>query len=158
VAVFSPAIEGITGEHVSPKWTHSARQKVLWIRDDCHAFGAIGETGTEDFDGQRPDVRVLGLSKACGVMGGVVCGPEDFVEVLSQLASPWIFSTAIPPIIWNINRAVVSVVMGMARQRKQILETARLFRQCLGTEIQFTGSFHITGVRIPQSKLTRFES
>lgn len=159
LAVFSPAIEGITGEHVSPLWTRSLRKGTLWIRDDCHAFGAIGQTGAEDFDGQRPDVRVLGLSKACGVMGAVVCGPENFIDVLSQLASPWIFSTAVPPIVWKVNRTVVKIASQMVRERQQILNLANTFREHLReSNVTFTGNFHITGVRIPPSKIAQFES
>lgn len=90
LAVFSPSLEGITGEHVSPRWTGALRERSMWIRDDCHSFGAIGHFGIEDFDGRKPDVRVLGFSKALGVMGAVVCGSVEFIHMLAQLASPWI--------------------------------------------------------------------
>lgn len=158
LAVLSPSLEGITGEHVSPAWASSLRERSLWIRDDCHSFGAIGQFGTEDFDGRRPDVRVLGFSKACGVMGAVVCGPEDFIDVLTQLASPWIFSTAVPPIIWEMNRAVLQVVLAMAAERTKIRALADDFRSILSANgIQATGVFHISGVRVPSAKLQQFE-
>lgn len=158
LAVFTPALEGITGEHVSPVWTSSLRERTLWIRDDCHSFGALGRFGTEDFDGRKPDVRVLGFSKACGVMGAVVCGPADFISVLAQMASPWIFSTAVPPILWEITRAVLPIVLGMAEERAKILALAKDFRNVLMINgVRPKGVFHISGVPVPSEKLPHFE-
>lgn len=158
LAVFTPALEGITGEHVSPTWTGRLRENSLWIRDDCHSFGALGQFGTEDFDGRRPDVRVLGFSKACGVIGAAVCGSKEFIEVLTQLASPWIFSTAIPPILWEMNRAVLRVVIGMSEERAKILALAEDFRRLLlAGGIRPKGQFHISGVPVQSEKLAQFE-
>jgi 8-amino-7-oxononanoate synthase len=159
LAVFSPALEGITGEHVSPVWTTSLKERSLWIRDDCHSFGALGQLGTEDFDGRKPDVRVLGFSKACGVMGAVVCSTAEFIDLLAQLAAPWIFSTAVPPILWEMNRAVLAVVVNMSAERAKILNLAKELRNALSQSgIQPMGVFHISGVPVPLEKLGEFES
>lgn len=158
LAVFSPSLEGITGEHVSPTWTSNLRENSLWIRDDCHSFGAVGQLGTEEFDGRKPDVRVIGFSKACGVMGAVVCSSAEFINVLAQLASPWIFSTAVPPILWGINQAVLQAVLTMKSERWKISSLAEKFRSVLTANgVHTKGHYHISGVPVPPKKLARFE-
>ena len=152
IALSIPSIEGITGEAVCPRFTKALRSRILLITDESHSFGALGRTGTEPLGEWSPDVRIFSLSKAFGTMGGVVCGKREIIDTLSQVASPWIFSTAMPPLIWTINNAVLPIVLSMHSQRQRILQLATEFRHSLaGKRIQSTGLHHITGLRLPKN-------
>jgi 7-keto-8-aminopelargonate synthetase-like enzyme len=150
IGVIAPSLEGLTGESVVPVIEDDLRERAVFVLDECHSFGALGETGFERFEGLCPDVRIAGFSKAFGTMGSVVCGSKSFLEVFSQLASPWIFSTAVPPVIWKMNRALVPIVASMAEERKKILSLAEGFRKGLvSAGLRHSGKHHITGVHIP---------
>src|ERR1700694_1067372 len=159
IGLFCPSVEGISGEAVQPIIPPEHRSRIIWALDECHTFGAIGNTGYESFDGMKPDIRVLGLSKACGTMGSVVCGDKDFMELLPQLASPWMFSTAVPPNIWRINLELVRFVGQLKAERARILELANRLRSNLTrASVHGTGKHHITGILIAPGRATTFES
>lgn len=152
VSLSIPSIEGITGEAGTPKFNKGVRSRILLVTDESHSFGALGRTGTEPLGEWSPDVRIFSLSKAFGTMGGVVCGKREIIDTLSQVASPWTFSTAMPPLIWKINNALLPIVISMHSQRQRILELASEFRHSLADErIQFTGQHHITGLKLPKN-------
>ncbi len=70
----------------------------LLMVDDAHGEGVLGRGGrgiVDQFDlhGQV-DVEVGTLSKAFGVMGGVVAGKKSIVEWLRQRGRPFLFSSA----------------------------------------------------------------
>ncbi len=66
--------------------------------DDAHGEGVLGRGGrgiVDHFDLHgKVDVEVGTLSKAFGVMGGVVAGDKKIVEWLHQRARPFLFSSA----------------------------------------------------------------
>jgi glycine C-acetyltransferase len=70
----------------------------LLMVDDAHGEGVLGKGGrgiVDHFDlhGQV-DIEVGTLSKAFGVMGGVVAGRKEIVEWLRQRGRPFLFSSA----------------------------------------------------------------
>lgn len=73
---------------------------VLTMVDDAHGEGVLGkgkgivaEFGLEG----RFDVEIGTLSKAFGVMGGVIAGKADVVDFIRQKARPNLFSSALTP-------------------------------------------------------------
>jgi 8-amino-7-oxononanoate synthase len=151
IALIAPSLEGITGEAVRLSLA-PVRDSVFVIRDECHSFGAIGETGFQEFDELMPEVRIVGFSKAFGTMGAAVCGSQEFLEALAQVASPWIFSTAVPPIIWRVNGSLIDVVASLTDERRTICELARRFRaNATAGGLAHHGDLHITGLDIPPS-------
>lgn len=70
----------------------------LLMVDDAHGEGVLGEGGRGIVDHfglhGKVDVEVGTMSKAFGVMGGVVAGRAVIVEWLRQRARPFLFSSA----------------------------------------------------------------
>lgn len=70
----------------------------LLMVDDAHGEGVLGEGGRGIVDHfglhGKVDIEVGTLSKAFGVVGGVVAGSERIVEWLRQRGRPFLFSSA----------------------------------------------------------------
>ncbi len=74
---------------------------ILLMVDDAHGEGVIGQGGRGIVDAfhlhGKVDVEVGTMSKAFGVMGGVVAGSQAIVEWLRQRGRPFLFSSALTP-------------------------------------------------------------
>ena len=74
------------------------RYDILLMVDDAHGEGVLGKGGRGIVDHfglhGKVDVEVGTMSKAFGVMGGVVAGSPVFVEWLRQRGRPFLFSSA----------------------------------------------------------------
>ncbi len=73
---------------------------VMTMVDDAHGEGVLGEGKgiVHHFDLQgKFDVEIGTLSKAFGVMGGVIAGRSIVVDYLRQKARPFLFSSAVTP-------------------------------------------------------------
>lgn len=74
---------------------------ILLMVDDAHGEGVIGQGGRGIVDAfhlhGKVDVEVGTMSKAFGVMGGVVAGSQAIVDWLRQRGRPFLFSSALTP-------------------------------------------------------------
>jgi glycine C-acetyltransferase len=73
---------------------------VMTMVDDAHGEGVLGAGKgiVHHFDLQgKFDVEIGTLSKAFGVMGGVIAGRRTVVDYLRQRARPFLFSSAVTP-------------------------------------------------------------
>jgi glycine C-acetyltransferase len=73
---------------------------VMTMVDDAHGEGVLGggKGIVHHFDLQgKFDVEIGTLSKAFGVMGGVIAGRSTVVDYLRQRARPFLFSSAVTP-------------------------------------------------------------
>ncbi|NPV06805.1 MAG: glycine C-acetyltransferase [Anaerolineae bacterium] len=72
---------------------------LMFMVDDAHGEGVLGRAGRGIVDHfglhGRVDVEVGTLSKAIGVVGGVVAGSRVVVEYLRQRGRPFLFSSAV---------------------------------------------------------------
>jgi len=72
---------------------------ILFMVDDAHGEGVLGKGGRGIVDHfglhGKVDVEVGTLSKAFGVMGGIVAGSAEIVEWLRQRGRPFLFSSAL---------------------------------------------------------------
>ena len=79
------------------------RHGAIMMVDDAHASGVLGTggAGTVDHFGLhgRVDIQVGTLSKAIGVLGGFIAGPEHLIEWLQNRGRPFLFSTSAPPAV-----------------------------------------------------------
>lgn len=71
--------------------------------DDAHASGVLGKNGagsTSHFNLYgRVDIQLGTLSKALGVVGGYIAGSGALKEWLINRGRPYLFSTALPPMV-----------------------------------------------------------
>src|SRR2546425_703809 len=75
----------------------------IMMIDDAHASGVLGRGGrgtVDHFDLHgRVDVQVGTLSKAIGVLGGFIAGPQHLIDWLVNRGRPFLFSTSAPPAV-----------------------------------------------------------
>ncbi len=73
-------------------------ENTLLMVDDAHGEGVLGESGRGIVDHfglhGKVDIEVGTMSKAFGVVGGMVAGKKEIIEWLSQRARPFLFSSA----------------------------------------------------------------
>ena len=70
-----------------------AREEALCVLDEAHAV--LGPV--VDIPADADVLRVGTLSKTLGALGGFVAGPARFIELIENLARPYIFTTAPTP-------------------------------------------------------------
>ncbi|HSG46156.1 MAG TPA: glycine C-acetyltransferase [Anaerolineales bacterium] len=72
---------------------------ILFMVDDAHGEGVLGKGGrgiVNHFDLHgKIDVEVGTMSKAFGVVGGMVAGKKEIIEWLRQRGRPFLFSSAV---------------------------------------------------------------
>lgn len=76
----------------------SSKYGALLMVDDAHGEGVLGENGRGIVDHfklhGKVDIEVGTMSKAFGVVGGLVAGRKEIIEWLTQRARPFLFSSA----------------------------------------------------------------
>src|SRR5437867_1996546 len=90
------------------------RHGAIMMIDDAHASGVLGKAGrgTVDHFGLhgRVDIQVGTLSKAIGVLGGFIAGPEHLIQWLINRGRPYLFSTSAPPAVVAACIAALDVI------------------------------------------------
>lgn len=106
---------------------------VIVVIDDAHGEGVLGRggRGIADHFGLhgRVDVEVGTLSKAFGVMGGIVAGKAELVDFIRQKARPNLFSSAltIPDVAANL--AAVEILDKSDELVKKLWDNGRYIKQ-----------------------------
>ena len=76
----------------------SSKYDAMLMVDDAHGEGVLGESGRGIVDHfklhGKVDIEVGTMSKAFGVVGGVVAGKKEIIEWLTQRGRPFLFSSA----------------------------------------------------------------
>jgi glycine C-acetyltransferase len=106
---------------------------ILLMVDDAHGEGVLGRGGRGIVDHfglhGKVDVEIGTLSKAFGVVGGVVAGKPIIVDWLRQRARPFLFSSAmtVPDVAACL--AAVDVLEASTERVDRLWENAALFRR-----------------------------
>ncbi|TCS92187.1 glycine C-acetyltransferase [Hazenella coriacea] len=116
----------------------------LVMVDDAHASGVLGSNGRGTVDhfglNGRVHIQVGTLSKAIGVLGGYVAGPQVLRDYLIHRARPFLFSTSHPPAVTAACSAAIDVLLEEPELIERLWENARFFKEGL-TQLGFqTGS------------------
>jgi glycine C-acetyltransferase len=107
----------------------------IMMIDDAHASGVLGATGrgtVEHFGLQgRVDVQVGTLSKAIGVLGGFIAGPDHLIEWLVNRGRPFLFSTSAPPAVVAACMAALDVLRDEPERLRRLWDRTRFFKKGL---------------------------
>lgn len=107
------------------------RHGALLLVDEAHAVGVLGPRGggvlaAAGLAGE-PDVVVTAtLSKALGGAGGVVAGSAQLIAHLVDTSRPFIFDTALAPVVVAGVRAALQLARGSERLRVEVARRAEL--------------------------------
>jgi glycine C-acetyltransferase len=106
---------------------------ILLMVDDAHGEGVLGKGGrgiVDHFDLHgKVDIEVGTMSKAFGVIGGVVAGKQVIVDWLRQRGRPFLFSSAmtVPDVAACL--AAVDILEASTELVDRLWRNAALFRQ-----------------------------
>lgn len=110
----------------------TSRHDVMLMVDDAHGEGVLGTGGRGIVDHfhlhGRVDVEVGTLSKAFGVVGGVVAGGTAIVEWLQQRGRPFLFSSAATPPDVAACIAAIDILEGSTELVDRLWENTRYFK------------------------------
>jgi glycine C-acetyltransferase len=109
----------------------AAKHNVLTMVDDAHGEGVLGNgrgiVAHFGLEGKF-DVEIGTLSKAFGVMGGVIAGKAVVVEYIRQKARPNLFSSALTPADTAACMAAVDYVEQHPEVVERLWENAEYFK------------------------------
>ncbi len=110
----------------------SNRYDIMLMVDDAHGEGVVGRGGRGIVDHYglhgKVDVEVGTLSKAFGVVGGLVAGNARIIEWLRQRARPFLFSSATPPADVAACIAAVDLLESSTELVDRLWDNARYFK------------------------------
>ncbi len=107
------------------------RYGVMTMVDDAHGEGVLGKGKgiVAHFDLQgRFDVEIGTMSKAFGVMGGVIAGKGVAVEYIRQKARPTLFSSALTPADTAACMAAADTIEAHPELVEKLWENAEYFK------------------------------
>ena len=108
------------------------RHGVLTMVDDAHGEGVLGRGGRGIVDHfglhGKFDVEIGTLSKAFGVVGGVIAGKKAIVDYIRQKARPFLFSSANTPADTAACLAAVDLLEASEALVEKLWANAEYFR------------------------------
>jgi glycine C-acetyltransferase len=111
------------------------RHGAIMMVDDAHASGVLGEggAGTVDHFGLhgRVDIQVGTLSKAIGVLGGFIAGPQHLVDWLINRGRPYLFSTSAPPAVTAACIEALNVIRDEPERLQRLWSNTTSFKEGL---------------------------
>ena len=86
----------------------------LLLLDEAHAFGVLGESGMglaeQEHLQQRVTFQMGTLSKAAGLAGGYLAASREWIDLLTNRARSFIYSTAPPPALAHAAHAALRLI------------------------------------------------
>ena len=106
----------------------------LVMVDDCHATGFVGTKGkgTSEYFGVNVDILTGTLGKALGgAIGGYIAGPQRVIDMLRQLARPYLFSNSLPPVAIAAGLEAINIINESDYLRKKLHKNSIYWRKGL---------------------------
>src|SRR5438876_3768412 len=107
----------------------------IMMIDDAHASGVLGKNGrgTVDHFGLhgRVDIQVGTLSKAFGVLGGFIAGPQHLIDWLVNRGRPFLFSTSAPPAVAAACIEALNILEEEPDRVERLWDRTRFFKKGL---------------------------
>jgi len=108
----------------------------MLVVDDAHGTGVLGVRGhgaTEKGNlSKKIDVIMGTLSKAVGGLGGFVAADKILIDFLVNFARPFIFATALPPVLCSAAREALCVIEEESFLRKKLWDNIhKVYRELL---------------------------
>jgi 5-aminolevulinate synthase len=122
--------------------------------DEVHAVGLYGDTGAgvcEQLGEDRVDIINGTLGKAYGVTGGYIAADADIIDAIRLVASGFIFTTSMSPVLCAGALASVKWLKDHPEMRMQHQERAGTLKRMLvdrGMEIHPKACTHIVPVMV----------
>lgn len=137
------------------------KYQALTFVDEVHAIGLYGPRGggiTEQENlSNRISIVCANFGKAFGVMGGYIAGSQDIVDFIRSFASPFIFTTSLPPSITAGALASVQYLKSHDLERKKMHEKVAVLKSKLRKlPIEFLDSHsHIIPIMVRDAKMCK---
>ena len=107
----------------------AAHYDAMLLVDDAHGFGVLGEEGSgtvSHFGLEGTDIIQMGtLSKAVGALGGYIAGSRALIELLTNRARGFIFTTGLPPATLAAANAALDVMRSSPHLRHALFSHAK---------------------------------
>src|SRR5438874_4978313 len=111
------------------------KRGAIMMIDDAHASGVLGKNGrgTVDHFGLhgRVDIQVGTLSKAIGVLGGFIAGPQHLIDWLVNRGRPFLFSTSAPPAVAAACIEALNILEESPELVERLWDRTRFFKRGL---------------------------
>ena len=110
------------------------KHKAYLIIDDAHATGVFGQVRgsglTEYFGVEKRTLAIVStFGKAFGLWGAFVAGPEMLIEYLINRCRPFIFTTAVPPLLLYGVEVALEILATQPHRRQRVCFLADYLRQ-----------------------------
>jgi 8-amino-7-oxononanoate synthase len=120
--------------HIDKMARISKHYDALLMVDDAHGLGVLGEAGAGTLSSlnlSQDDVPVLmgTFGKAFGTSGAFVAGSEQLIEFLTQVARPYIYTTAMPPAVAAATRKSLELIKSADASRLHLKALITYFRE-----------------------------
>ena len=105
----------------------SKKYNAITYIDEVHAVGLYGEEGAGICERDNVEVDIINgtLAKAYGVQGGYITGKREFIDAIRSMASAFIFTTSLSPVICAGALTSIKYVKDHPELREKIQERAR---------------------------------
>lgn len=121
-----------------PELAELAREHDAWLlTDDAHGLGVVGGGRGSSFAHAVPvdvPLQMGTLSKAVGAYGGYLCASKAVVELVTNRARSFVYSTGLPPGTVAAATAALDIIVNDRARTSRPLELARRFTERLNLE------------------------
>lgn len=105
---------------------------LMLMVDDAHGEGVLGKHGRGIVDHfgllGKVDLEVGTMSKAMGVVGGLVAGSKETIETIKRKARPWLFSSAMTAVDVGACLEAVKVMSESDERVVKLWKNTRMFK------------------------------